>query len=169
MKPLNVALIHQERGSVDCGLATVNMVTKYWELPLTFNDIQKHLKVDKLGIYCPQMGSYLIQQGFDVALVHFNPGLFTLNEVGKSEKEIKTHLQNLLKKKRKRGDKKVIRYFLKFLKDGGKMEVKIPTEEDIRGELNNNRPVIAVLTSNFLTASVPRFNFHFNVITGIDD
>ena len=38
----------------------------------------------------------------------------------------------------------------------------------MREELDAKRPVGALLTSNMLSGSKPVFNFHFNLITGID-
>ena len=177
MKPLNVPIVRQEKDSVDCGIAAVNMITKFWKLPFTFEQIQKNLEADKFGTYCPQLGSFLIKNGFKVTVTTFNPGLFTLNEIGASQDKIKNHLEKISNTKSKAiagygiktsNDKRAVKFFLQFMKDGGVVEVKIPTEEDIREELKSKNPSIVVLTSSFLFAKNPRFNFHFNVVTGID-
>ena len=48
--------------------------------------------------------------------------------------------------------------------------MQIPDEHDIREEVEAERPLIALLTSLFLTdKNPPVFNAHFNVITGIDE
>lgn len=166
---LTVPLVRQDKDSVDCGLAAVHMITNFWKLPLDFKKIRKHLKVDKQGTYCPQLGSFLIKQGFKVKITTFNPGLFTLKDVGKNQAAIRQHLQKTLKTTRKRTDQKAIKFFLQFMGNGGEIEVKIPEEADIRQELKAKSPPIAILTSNFLFAAKPRYNFHFNVVTGIDD
>ena len=165
---LDVPLVKQAEDSVDCGLAVVNMITSYHKKNITFAKIKSEIKTDKLGTYNPQLGSYLIKQGFDVEIVTFNPGLFTNQNKGKSKKQLLDHLETLLKTKKGSGAKKVVRYFIKFLKDGGKLTIRIPNEEDIRNEIQNKRPLIAVLTSNFLLGETPKYNFHFNVVTGID-
>ena len=54
--------------------------------------------------------------------------------------------------------------FRKFLKAGGKITPKIPSIEDIEEEIENQRPIMALLTSDFLLSDKARFNFHFNVI-----
>ena len=166
---LDVPLVKQAEDSVDCGLAVVNMITSYHKKNITFAKIKSEIKTDKLGTYNPQLGSYLIKQGFDVEIVTFNPGLFTNQNKGKSKKRLLDHFENLLKTKKVPQAKKVIRYFIKFLKDGGKLTIRIPNEEDIRNEIQNKRPLIAALTSNFFFGDIPRYNFHFNVATGIDN
>src|SRR3989344_5965826 len=147
---LEVPLVKQAENSVDCGLAVVNMITSYHKKKITFAKIKSEVKTDKLGTYNPQLGSYLIKKGFDVEIVTFNPGLFTNKDKGKSKTELLAHFEKLLKTKKARNAKKVIRYFIEFLKDGGKLEVRIPNPEDIKAEIKNKRPLIAVLTSNFL-------------------
>ncbi len=72
------------------------------------------------------------------------------------------------KKTKKDSVRKPLRFFKEFTQAGGKLTVKVPTIEDIKEELNNNRPLIALITSYFLLSSKAEFNFHFNVITGLD-
>lgn len=166
---LDVPVIRQAKDSVDCGLAVVNMIAAYHKKNPAFEKTKAQVKADDLGTYNPQLGSYLIRQGFDVEIVIFNPGIFTNNDKGKNKKHLAEHFEKLLKLKKSSRARKIIRYFTKFLKDGGEVTVRIPNEKDIREEIRNKRPLIAALTSNFFLGNTPRYNFHFNVITGIDD
>ncbi|MDP2671272.1 MAG: peptidase C39 family protein [bacterium] len=165
----NVPLVRQEKGSEDCGLAVLNMLTRYYKLPTTFSDLKRSIRVFKNGTYCAQLGSHLIKLGFKVEMVTFNPALYTLKDVDLSKDQIRKRLEEMLLKKKKRQEKASLKFTLKFLEEGGKVTVRVPTVEDIRAELEKAQPPIALLTSQFLTSEKPRFNFHFNVVTGIDE
>ncbi|MDP3882316.1 MAG: papain-like cysteine protease family protein [Nanoarchaeota archaeon] len=125
--------------------------------------------MDQTGTYAPQLGSYLIDRGYQVTITALHPKLFTLSDRGISQEEIKKRFEEILVNTSKEQDKKVLNYFLIFLKKGGKIEVKIPEEKDIADEIKEGRPLGALLTSNFLKGNKPRFNFHFNVLIGIED
>ena len=64
-----------------------------------------------------------------------------------------------------------VKFLLDFVNAGGKVNVKIPDQDDIRSEIKNKRPILTFVTTYILypTASKARFNSHANVITGIDD
>ncbi|HEY4694754.1 MAG TPA: cysteine peptidase family C39 domain-containing protein [Candidatus Nanoarchaeia archaeon] len=166
---LNVPLVIQPKDSVDCGLATINMVAAYHGLKASLADLKSKIKVFKVGTYGPQLGSHLLNLGFKVEIVTFNPGLFALSNVGIGREQLIKHLENSLKINTFKDGKRVINFFVNFLKDGGEVRVKIPDVGDIKEEINARRPLIALLTSSFLSAGKPKFNFHFNVITGIDE
>ena len=72
-------------------------------------------------------------------------------------------------KAKNKEDKRAIAHYLDFLKGGGLISARIPIKKDIEDEINNRRPVLAELTTNFLLGLRKNFNFHFNVITGIDE
>jgi len=95
--------------------------------------------------------------------------LFTNKDRGLSNKKILSRLNELHKTAKIERNKKALDYFIKFIEDGGKINIKIPSLEDIKEEISNNRPICALLTSNFILGSKPKFNFHFNLITGLDN
>ncbi len=165
---LNVPLKQQEKKSRDCGLMSLLMVLEYFGIKKEFTDIQKEIAVDSVGTYAPQMGSFLIKNGFEVTLITQHPGLFTISDRGKSQRLILVHIKNLLKIEKNKQNRKVLKYFIEFLNKGGKITIKIPDKEDIEGGIKNDFPLIALMTTAFLTDKKPQFNFHFNVITGID-
>jgi uncharacterized protein YvpB len=76
---------------------------------------------------------------------------------------------NYIKKTEKDNFKEPLKFFKEFIEIGGKLTIKIPTVEDIKEELFNDRPLGALVTSNFLLFDKAIFNFHFNIITGIDE
>jgi len=166
---LNVPLIRQPKDSEDCGIAGLAMLFKYYKVPISFEDIKKEVEIDVgIGTYAPQLGLYLIKHGFDVEIVTMHPKVFTLQDIGISKQKITDRLNAQQKESKIERDKKVLGYFIEFLKKGGKMDVKIPAIEDIQSEIDNNNPVGALMTTNFINNNAPRFNFHFNVITGYD-
>ncbi|HYD03440.1 MAG TPA: cysteine peptidase family C39 domain-containing protein [Alphaproteobacteria bacterium] len=168
-KILDVPLIRQEKDSKDCGLAGVSMIFGYYKIKKGLEDLKKEVKVYDSGTYAPQLGEYLIRRGFDVEIVTMHPRLFTLKNLGASEKDIekiieeKYKVQNISEK-----DKLTLDYFKSFLKIGGRINVKIPSIKDIEEEIDNKRPLGALMTTNFIKGEKPIFNFHFNIITGYD-
>ena len=114
------------------------------------------------------MGTYLLKNSFSTELVTQHPGLFTLKDQGKSQTEITQHIKDLLQNSTSDQNKKVLKYFLEYQEHGGEIRVKIPDLSDVTEGIENNEPLIALLTSHFLTEVQPKFNLHFNVVTGFD-
>jgi hypothetical protein len=166
---LSIPLEIQKKDSLDCGIISLLMVFKYFGIKKSFKDIQKDLKVDKVGTYAPQMGTFMLKNGFNsVEIITQHPGIFTIKDRGKSQKQILSQIEELLLEEEEEQNRKVLNYFVEFLKNGGKVKVKIPGVDDIQKGIKEKTPMIALLTTNFLTELEPEFNFHFNVITGID-
>jgi len=166
---LNVPLIKQKEGSEDCGLACLSMLLKYYNIQKSVSELKKHIKVYKgIGTYVPQLGKYLIENGFDVEIITMNPYLFTKKFGNKSQEDLITYFKSLSSKNKKENFKKGLGFFEEFIESGGKLTVKIPTVEDIKDEISQGRPMGALITSNFLLFDRPIFNFHFNIITGLD-
>lgn len=168
---LRVPLMRQPKNSAWCGPACVAMVMKYYDDSVNLKDVKKEIKMHKTGAYVPQLGLYLRNKGFDVELVTFNPLLFTHKRVGNSTDSLLKYFQHLRRIKfyKKSKDMTALNYLIDFLRAGGKISVKVPTESDVRSEIAHHRPLLANLTSDFFfKLSLPRFNFHYNVITGID-
>ena len=167
MSKLTIPLISQDNNSVDCGLACLLMVLKYYGIEKSFADLKKDLKVHKIGSYSPQLGTYLIKNGFKVELITQHPGLFTIHHRRSSQKEILAHIKKLLKTDKSKQNKIPLKYFVEFMEAGGRIKIKIPGVDDIQNSLKNGSPLIALLTSLFLIEKTPKFDLHFNVITGL--
>lgn len=165
---LNVPLIRQEKDTKDCGLAGLVMIFAYNGIHTSIEKLRKEIKVDETGTYAPQLGSYMISKGLEVELVTLHPSLLTLKDINRNSRYLIKRFEKLKEKSKSEQNKMVLGYFIDFLRDGGRIKVKIPNENDVRQEIEQGRPVGALLTSNFLNSSTPRFNFHFNLITGID-
>ena len=179
---LKVPLLRQGEGTNDCGPTCVSMVLNYYSIKNDVNQLTKDIrKIDKKMklpddsyTYVPQLGLYFLKQGFKVEIVTFNPFLFTYNDhlnvnPIKSLKAFHERVKN--KKKVSVEIKRPAKFFIDFIENGGKVVVKIPDEKDIRTEIEHRRPMITLLTSRFLYKQEKKsgFNFHANVITGIDE
>lgn len=167
---LNVPIIRQEKNSIDCGLACLAMLMKYYDIDKSIDEMKKDIKVyEGMGTYAPQLGKYLIKNGFDIEIITMNPYLFTKKFNNHSPEDLIKYFENLYEKTKKDNFKEPLRFFNEFIKAGGKLTLKVPTIEDIREEISNDRPLGALITSNFLLFDKANFNFHFNIITGIDE
>ena len=166
---LDVPLCRQKKDSKDCGIVCVQMILAFYKKEKTFKEIKEYIEVHEEGTYAPQIGSYFIKNGFNVEILTLHPSLFTLKNIGKSQTFIQEHIKNLGKTATSEFDKKALRYFEEYLLLGGRLTPQIPAIEDVQQSINKKQPLIALLTSNFLTESQPSFNFHFNVITGYTD
>ncbi len=96
-----------------------------------------------------------------------HPALFTLHDRHATQQQIRARLKKMLRRATSK-KKKVLQYFIEFLDTGGTITVRIPSVDDIHSEIVQKRPIAALLTSNFLAGKKPDFNFHFNVIAGLD-
>ncbi|GIU69561.1 MAG: hypothetical protein KatS3mg002_0797 [Candidatus Woesearchaeota archaeon] len=166
---LDVPLITQPVDSVDCGIAGITMIMNYYNKKFSFEYNKKHIITDAVGTYAPQLGVYLMKNGFDVTIITQHPAMFTNNDVGLNHSKLIARMDYLISKANTDQNKKVLGYFKEFLKFGGNIDVKIPDEKDIIDEIKSKRPLAALMTTNFLYGKDPLFNFHFNVITGIDE
>jgi len=166
---LEIPLIKQPKDSKDCGIVGIQMLLKYYGIEKSFQNLKKEIEVDNTGTYAPQLGNYLIKNGFTVEIVTLHPALFTKNDENLSQNQILDRFNKLYKNHKSRQNKKVLKHFIDFMHANGKIKVKIPNKEDITEEIKEKRPVCALMTSNFLKGKKPSFNFHFNLITGIDD
>lgn len=166
---LDVPIVIQDRDSKECSLAGLSMLFKYYGLDIPLGQLKSEIEVDETGTYIPQLGSYLIKRGFNVEIVTMHPSLFTKKDELMSSEEILRRFKDMYEKSESEKNKKVLNHFIQFINDGGTILVKIPSKRDLINEINEKRPVCALLTSNFLGGEKPIFNFHFNLVTGIDD
>lgn len=166
---LEVPLIKQPEDSKDCGIVGIQMLLKYYGIDLDLQELKKEIEIDNTGTYAPQLGLYLINKGFAVEIVSLHPSLFTKKDENLSQDKILERFNQLYKNSQSQQNKKILKHFINFMKANGKIKVKIPDKEEIIEEIKNQRPIGALMTSNFLTSKKPGFNFHFNLINGIDD
>jgi ABC-type bacteriocin/lantibiotic exporter with double-glycine peptidase domain len=96
---LNVPIIRQKKDSVDCGLACLSMLMKYYGIDRSISDMKNDIKVyEGLGTYAPQIGKYLIKNGFEIEIITMNPYLFTKRFQNKSKEDLIKYFDELHKK-----------------------------------------------------------------------
>ncbi|MGV8150138.1 MAG: cysteine peptidase family C39 domain-containing protein [Candidatus Woesearchaeota archaeon] len=168
---LDVPLVLQAQGSQDCGIAGLSMILKYYDINKDIEEIKKDMHYDGKFYYIPQLGTYLINQGFNVELITQHPGLFTLQDKNLTISELDARFELLKNNSKNLQEKKVLEYFIEFINAGGSIKIKIPDETDIEKELLERRPLGAALTTNFMYQKTKKisFNSHFQIITGIDE
>ena len=100
---LDIPVIRQEKDSLDCGLACLSMLLGYYNIKKTVLDLKRDIKVyDGVGTYVPQLGRYLLDNGFEVEIVTINPHLFTKKLSVKSHKELIAYFDNFDRKTEKK-------------------------------------------------------------------
>ena len=163
---LDVPLILQDKDSDDCCFAAVCSVMNFYGNKITIPELKPFVK----EWFFPALGSWMLQNGMDVEILSMHPKVFTLNDKKLNQQEIIERFEEI-KKRPDSHDEDILclDYFIQFIKDGGKVTVKIPDADDIRSELDECRPIITVLDSNFLLANTPKIYLHAHVITGIDE
>ena len=165
---LDVPLVRQTENSGDCGIMALEMLLEYYGVGVSIEVFRRELGPG-VGGYCTgQLGSYLLRQGFAVEAVSLHPSLFTNGDKGKTPAEVLAHLRHYRDCGRI-ADSRELRHLITFLEDGGGFQVKIPDAEDIRREITAGRPLLTVLSANWLRGTEPENYMHFNTITGIDD
>lgn len=164
---LDVPLVRQPKGSVECGIAALAMLLGYHGIKASRKVLKQEITLGATGIYSPQIGTCLLRKGFDVEIITLNPGLFTNKDRSKGQNALLAHFQALRAGADTDKKKKALDYFIGFMTEGGKIKAKVPDKKDLLKEIRKKRPVLALLTANFLSGSKPDFDFHYNVITGI--
>ncbi len=169
-KTLDVPLFTQDKDSMDCVIASVRMILKYYGVDKTVDDIKRDVYVDpKEGVIMPQVGSYFLDNGFDAEIITMNPMIIARKSRDKTQTELMEHFRQIAPTAETAIGKKAIEYFVEFMEKGGIVTIRIPSIKDITDEIMNERPLIAFVTTGFLWNDKPDFNFHANVVVGIGD
>lgn len=165
---MNIPLILQEEWSVDCGLACVAMILwRYWR-EVSINDLRKDIEIESwVGTYAPQLWVYLLSQWFACEIVTMNPHLFTLAMRWHTQEEILSYIRKLLSFASYNIHTTALEWYVTFLEAWWILRIQIPHVRDIQEEIQQERPVISLMTTHYLLWETAKFNFHFNVITDI--
>jgi uncharacterized protein YvpB len=172
---LDIKTVRQDEGSVECGLVTLSMLYSYYGKNKTLDDLRKELPTVQFGTFSPQLGINLLHNGFEVEIITRNPLLVERKDKDLSQEELVSKLEEKLAKYETKDDNYTgVDYFIKFMKAGGKVKVKIPNIEDLNEELKNNRPVVVFLS----TASLYKenkaknlnkpFNYTFHIVLVVE-
>lgn len=167
---LDIPLILQEKDSIDCWPACISMIMNYYGKPKSIEDITKDISVyEGVWTYAPQLWIYLLEQDFEVNIITLNPHIFSIHHRNDDQATIYKHITTLHTDQKKEKIRESLKYFKKFMERWWLVIPNIPTKEDIIQEISQGRPLIALLTSNFLSTDEFKFNFHFNTITWVEN
>ncbi len=167
---LSIPALKQSKDTLECGVVCLKMLLDFYEIPNEYSSLVKEFEFYDMGITTPQIGISLLEKGFEVEMVTLNPLILSTKnrDLEDNKEKMLEQLNTIHTTISDEGKKKSLGYLMDFINRGGILTAKIPNALDIKTEIENRRPVIALLTSNFL-AGVIKFNFHFNLITGIDE
>lgn len=172
---LNVPLIRQEPHSVECGLAALEMLYSYYDMPQGMDTLRRELPTVQVGTYGPQLGSNLIEHGLKTEIITHNPRLVEKIDRDLSQDELLTKFKQKIPRFTDESDKLALGYFIDFMDKGGTVTVKVPTIRILQEQLENGYPIIASLTNapiykrNIADLEGLPFNytFHAVVVTGL--
>lgn len=167
---LNVPLFRQKPKTADCWLYCLKMVMEYFWDSIEIEDIRNNIDIDQTGICIWELWNYLLQKGYKVSLITRDPKIFSHND----EISPPNNFNDFFKKInyfdiKTIADKESFFYLKKFVSSGWNITIKIPNQSDIQKNIETWSLMISIMTYKFLFHDTPKFDFHYNVITGIDE
>jgi len=163
---LSVPMVYQKPHSEDCGLAMLAMLMQYHGEKVRIAELKKEI-MSWRGACAAELGLYLLKHDYTVEIITQETNIFTKLDRHRSLTDLEQRLQQRQQKEKDIFKAIQLQSYHSFLSQGGRITVKIPTEHDIRKEIEAGRPLGAQVTTCFLTDKIPEHNSHFNVITGI--
>lgn len=167
MKVINVPLILQEKGSIDCGPTCTRMIMEYYGVKKTLKDIRSKLTYRKTGTTIYDNGSLLIDEGFNTTVVTAQPLLFPGDIIPTIKN--KHNLLKLITEKLKgaKKDKWIIKTMIKYLKKNGNIKLEIPSFSHIKHAIDNDTPVLTLMYGQSMGRNEGKY--HFVVVCGYKD
>lgn len=177
MERLKVPLFRQEPDSVECGLVCLKMIYDYYDVAKSIEEFRKELPTTSVGTYAPQTGLCLLKDGFKVEIVTHNPRLVEKIDKDLTQEELLRKFEKKSTSLTEESDKLAMGYFIDFMKNNGKVTVKIPSIDDLKQEIEQKRPILVLLTNAPLTPKNIAdlkgkpfgYTFHSMVVVGIDN
>lgn len=174
-KILNVPLI-SKRYANDCASACIAMVLHFDgysdDYLHTAKDIGAHCKSFP-GLSMPHAAAYMMDHQYDVTFQTMNTDLFHIGQDGASQQDLRKHV-DWLRRSRFKNDRQHnddLNQLAAMLRNGGELTVRLPSADDLRQEIDRQRPVIASVTNGFMGVSKKHrvgHNEHMVTIVGYD-
>lgn len=173
-KLLDIPLVTQPKGTLECGAACTKMILNYHGHDVSYDTINNAIPVrDGFGLYIYEIGSYLISLGYETTITGLNTNFANIKMIDANSHVIKDHIQAHQKDEyyAKKWEKFQDGFgtLFDFIDQGGQLATQITSEKTIKNHLDADQPVLVALTSNFLYDKIYRHNEHFALITGYDD
>jgi hypothetical protein len=164
MKQLDIPLILQQKGSVDCGPTCVRMVLEYFGIKKSLEQLQKKLHYDEIGTSIFDNGSLLLDEGLKTSIITAQPLLFPPDII--QTLHSKEGIQHFVQKKIKENhnQKQILETFDTYLQKGGDVKLEIPVFSHVQKALDAGNPVIAGMYAQSLGSTEGKY--HFVIISG---
>lgn len=164
---LDVPLICQSPDTIECGLAALAMIYSYYDIPVSLTKLREEVPLSEVGVYAPQLGTNLIEHGFNAEIITYNPRLIEKIDQTLDQKALLYKFKYKADFLKTEGDKKCINYFINFMEQGGTIRVTIPSLEVIQEQLENKQPLIASLATIIYPGKPDEFHPYRDTIHGV--
>ena len=152
----------QEKWSSDCGLICIQMILAFYNEKIDFETLSEKITVYDFWTRAWQLWIYMQNKWYKTSIVTANPKLF-------SKKSYTTYTQNPAQyiQEIKKIDERSRDYLIEYIQ-WWTIEYAIPDISVIKDALDTWHPIIALMTTNFLTSQHQSFNSHFVVVVWYD-
>lgn len=158
---MKVPVFRQPKDSFLCGLYCAKMIYHYHGKKLSTEDVLRGIGVYKRGVFASNIGIGFIKNGFDVTLVQLKTRMFPPSYRKMSNKDI---LEDMKKRVRNKDRfSKELRWNIKFIESGGKVEHRIVKMDEIKKAIDEGNPPMVVIDSRVLYGDKPGSAGHYVV------
>jgi len=167
---MKVPIYRQPKDSMLCGPYCLKMLYHYYGKRLSIDDILSGLKIYRVGTYATQLGTHLIENGFDVRIKCWDSRIFVQKHKKMKTKSVLNSLKNILDsgKKIEGISRRGFRFMVRFLEAGGKVELNYTKERDITEALKSGNPPILCIERKSLYGNEKGEKGHFVIVSGAD-
>lgn len=168
MKQLPVPSYLQDDGSPDCGPVCVQMVLGYYGLDRDVQDLKKTLAYGANGTSAYENGIILLREGFAVRIVTAQPRLFSPNTIPdlRTQDDIVRVIEDRMALQ-KEDETQELEKMIRFVKEGGIIQLAIPAFEHIKEAIDAESPVIALMFGKAMGSN--EGGYHFVVVSGYEE
>lgn len=169
---LDVPLVKQPLGSIECSIASLKMVLEYYGDNTPYTDLVKSLSewINEEERHIQGVAIYLVKRGYDVKFSHYDLlDEETENLTEKDSGVLEGKLKTVPDEKGNKFRRKKISLDLEYIKAGGKYSTKLPDLSLIENALSEKTPVIVVVNLRIFLLDPTRTNNHSVVIIGEED
>jgi len=158
---MNIPILKGE-GNQSCGITCLRMVLAYYGKDISQKELEK-LNEIKNGInHLYDLGYVILKNKFSSSIIGYDFMLFNNPDENSPEE--------FLKNTEFIGQSKEIKEScLKYLKEGGKLKVKVPSLQDINNYLDKDIPVILGVRAKIIEGRNPAHILHYVVLEGYDE
>jgi hypothetical protein len=156
---LKIPVFRQPKGSMLCGPYCAMMLYHYYGKRLSIKEVMKGVRPCKDGVWASNIGIGFIKNGFDAKLVQLRNNLFPPKYRKMGNNAILKDMKREIRKKDKHTPE--IKWNIKFIEAGGKVEHRVLTLEDIKKALKQKNPPMMAIDRKVLYGKEVGFSGHY--------